>query len=173
MNISLFNFFFSLSTNHVVAWSSLFVSNILTYILIILAIIIPILIRRDYIYSILVFCSGAGAWIIAYFIKNIFLIPRPFVTLHLVPLFTETGFSFPSSHVTVMATLSVVIWNINRKLGVVFFVSTILVAFSRIIIGVHYPLDVLAGICFGVLIGLCVLWFYRKTHQLAFLRKYS
>lgn len=172
MNITLFNFFFSLSTNPAIAWSSLFISNVFIYILIILAILMPIFIRRDFIYSILVFCTGAGAWVMVYIIKNIFMIPRPFVTLHIIPLFMETGFSFPSSHVTVISALTVLIWNINRKLGILFLVFTILTAFSRMIIGVHYPIDVLGGACFGVLIGLGILWFYKKTNQFAFLKKY-
>jgi len=99
-------------------------------------------------------------------------VPRPFVTLNLVPLFMETGFSFPSSHVTLISTLTVLVWKMNRKLGIIFLIFTILTAFSRMIIGVHYPIDVLAGACFGVLIGLGILWFYNKTNQFAFLKKY-
>ena len=172
MNIALFNFFFSLSTNPLIADLSLFISNVFIYILIVLAILIPIFIRRDFIYSILVFCTGAGAWVMVYIIKNIFMIPRPFVTLHIIPLFMETGFSFPSSHVTVISALTVLIWNINRKLGIVFLISTILIGISRMIIGVHYPIDVVAGIFLGVIIGLCIIWLNKITKQFAFLRKY-
>jgi undecaprenyl-diphosphatase len=172
MNITLFNFFFSFSLNPTIAGLSLFLSNIFIYILIVFAILIPILFRRDFIYSILVFCTGAGAWVFAYIIKNIFMIPRPFVTFNLIPLFMETGFSFPSSHVVVISALSVLVWNKNRKLGIIFFVFTLLIGLSRIIIGVHYPVDTIAGLCFGVLAGLIAIWFYGCFKKFAFLKKY-
>jgi undecaprenyl-diphosphatase len=172
MNITLFNFFFSFSSNPNIAWLSLFLSNIFIYILIVLAILIPIFLRRDFIYSILIFCTGAGAWVLAYIIKNIFMIPRPFVTLNLIPLFMETGFSFPSSHVVVISALSVLVWNKNRNLGIIFSVFALLIGFSRIVIGVHYPIDVIAGLCLGALIGLSALYFYGFLKKFAFLRKY-
>jgi len=172
MNTTIFNFFFSFSTNPFIAWSALFISNVLIYVFILVAILIPIIKNRDYIYGAVNLCGAAGSWIVAYILKHIFTIPRPFVTLHLVPLFMETGFSFPSSHVTLISTLTVLIWKVNRKLGIVFLVFTILTAFSRMVIGVHYPIDVLSGACFGVLIGLGIIWFYKKTNQFAFLKKY-
>jgi len=172
MNILIFNFFFSLSLIPSIAVSALFVSNILIYILIVSAIILPILIRKDFIYSMLVLGTGAGAWVVSYIIKHIVMETRPFVTLHIVPLFMETGFSFPSSHVTVISAITVLIWNINRKLGILFLIFTIFTAFSRMIIGVHYPIDVLGGACFGVVIGLCIIWLNNVTKQFAFLRKY-
>ncbi len=172
MNINIFNFFFSLSLIPSIASFALLISNVLIYIFIVTAIIIPIFVRRDFIYSMLVLGTGAGAWIVAYIIKHIFMEPRPFVTLHIVPLFMETGFSFPSSHVTVISALTVLIWNINRKLGILFLIFTLFTAFSRMIIGVHYPVDVFAGACFGVVIGLCIVWLNKVTKQFAFLRKY-
>lgn len=172
MNITIFNFFFSLSSNQSIAWSSLFVSNVLIYVFIVVAILIPIIINRDYIYSVLTMGGVVASWIIAYIIKNIFLIPRPFVTLGVTPLFFESGFSFPSSHVTIIAALTVLVWRVNRKLGIVFLIFTILTGLSRMIIGVHYPIDVLAGACFGVIIGLCVIWFNTAIKRFAFLEKY-
>ena len=172
MNTILFNFFFSLSANPAIAWSSLFISNTLIYVFIVIAAILPIIIRRDFFYSLLTMGTVATSWVLVYIIKNIFMIPRPFITLNLTPLFLESGFSFPSSHATIISALSVVIWKINRKAGVIFFVFAVLVAISRMVIGVHYPIDVIAGLCFGVIIGLCILWFYKVTNQFAFLKKY-
>lgn len=172
MNILIFNFFFSLSSIKLIADSSLFVSYILIYVFIVSAILIPIFIRRDFMYSILTFGGAAATWIAVYIIKNIFMISRPFVSLNITPLFMETGFSFPSSHVAVIACLTIITWKLNRKIGILFLIFTILVALSRMIIGVHYPIDVIAGGCFGALIGLGILWFYNKTKQFAFLKKY-
>ena len=41
---------------------------------------------------------------------------------------------------------------VNRG-GGLFFVLAALVAYSRVYIGVHYPLDILSGIVFGSAIG--------------------
>lgn len=172
MNTTIFNFFFSLSSNNFIADFSMFLSYTMIYFLIIFAILIPIFIRRDYFYSFLTFITIASTWVSVYIIKYIFMVERPFVSLGLTPLFLETGFSFPSSHTAIMAVLTVVIWKLNRKLGIVFSIFTILIGISRIVIGVHYPLDVVAGACFGALLGLAILWFYNKTKQFAFLRKY-
>jgi len=72
MNILIFNFFFSLSTDPVIAGLSLFISNVLIYFFIIIAILIPIFVNRNFIYSIITFGTGAFSWIIVYIIKNIY-----------------------------------------------------------------------------------------------------
>lgn len=162
MNTSLFNFFFSLSTNPTIAWSALFISNILIYVLVIFTIIISYLVRRDIFNIVLMLGVSVFAFLSSYLIKIISKIPRPFIELKLTPLFMESGFSFPSSHVTVISAISVIAWNIDYRLGIIFFAFTLLVAISRMIIGVHYPIDVLGGLIIGVGIGLFCLKIFKK-----------
>lgn len=172
MNISIFNFFFSLSTNPVIAWSSLFISNFLIYVFILAAIIIPLIYRRDYVYAVLTAGTGAAAFIFVYIVKNIFIIPRPYIAFHLTPLVLDGGYSFPSSHVTVIMALTILVWKVNRKWGIVFLIFTILTAFSRMIIGVHYPIDVFAGACFGVVIGSTSIWLNKFIKRFPIIEKY-
>ena len=172
MNISILNFFFSLSSIKVIASVSMFLSYFVIYMLIIIAILLPLFIKRDFKYSFLSLMTGGISWIIVYFVKNIFIIPRPFVSLNLIPLFNETGFSFPSSHVAVAFAMSMIIWKMNHKAGIVFFVISFLIGISRMVIGVHYPLDVLVGAILGCIIGLFMFFIYNKTNRFAFLRKY-
>jgi undecaprenyl-diphosphatase len=62
--------------------------------------------------------------------------------------------SFPSSHAWNIFTAATIFSHFyNRAVGIVCFVVAALVAFSRIYVGVHYPLDVLAGALLGILCG--------------------
>jgi undecaprenyl-diphosphatase len=49
-----------------------------------------------------------------------------------------------------------------RKLPIVLLIVAFLIAYSRIYIGVHYPLDVLSGILFGTSMGLIFYRFWLK-----------
>jgi undecaprenyl-diphosphatase len=79
--------------------------------------------------------------------------PRPFLTYHVHQLIAETSYSFPSGHSTFFFAFSTVAYLYNRKLGVFFYVATILMTLGRIAAGVHYPSDILAGAVIGILCG--------------------
>jgi undecaprenyl-diphosphatase len=62
--------------------------------------------------------------------------------------------SFPSGHAqTAFALASLVVLIFGRRFWPVFLVAAA-VAYSRVYMGVHFPLDVLAGACFGSVIVL-------------------
>ena len=85
-------------------------------------------------------------------LKDIFLRPRPFEVLQNVKLLDmEAGYSFPSGHSSLVFMSAAVI---NKYY---FYAIAILVAISRIYLGVHYPFDVLIGGLNGIFIGLMVL----------------
>lgn len=100
-------------------------------------------------------------------LKNLIERPRPdFATLGRA---TETGFSFPSGHAMVaMAFFGLLIWLVWRyqknrpariALCTAFGLIIVLVAFSRIVLGVHYATDVIAGLC----VSLAWLAIYTRT----------
>lgn len=77
--------------------------------------------------------------------------PRPFAVLpdvlQLVP--HEPNASFPSTHATALsAGAGPFVWS-RARLGVLLLVGTLLVGFSRVYVGVHYPVDVLVGFALG------------------------
>ena len=77
---------------------------------------------------------------------------------------TATGYSFPSGHTMNAATLfggGAVRKDLPRVLRVVLGLLVLLVAFSRIYLGVHTPQDVLVGIVAGTL----VMWMTVKLMQ--------
>lgn len=59
------------------------------------------------------------------------------------------SFSFPSGHATNVFAVAVYLSYVYRKYSPVFFVMAALVAYSRIYVGVHYPLDVAGGAAVG------------------------
>ena len=83
---------------------------------------------------------------------------RPFVShpeIH--PLInspiSENLQSFPSGHAIFFFALAMVIYFNNKKWGIFFFVSAILMGIARIAVGVHYPTDILGGAVLGIICG--------------------
>ena len=75
--------------------------------------------------------------------------PRPFVDLEGVVKIIEKSpeaASFPSGHATIAFALAFGMMIHNRRWGWVFTVLALYVGISRIIVGVHYPADVVGGI---------------------------
>jgi undecaprenyl-diphosphatase len=58
-------------------------------------------------------------------------------------------FSFPSDHAVGAFALAVGIWLYDRTLGGVLLVFATILALSRVVVGTHYPADVLAGALIG------------------------
>lgn len=82
--------------------------------------------------------------------------PRPYEELAIVPLTPKDtkGKSFPSRHVFSAFLIVGVVWSLSKVFGVLLFVIACLIAASRVIGGVHYPKDVIAGgvsgLCFWI-----------------------
>lgn len=77
--------------------------------------------------------------------------PRPYTALGYRPLFPkkEAGRSMPSRHCFSAAAIAVVAWHCVPPLGAAMAVIAVLIAVSRVVTGVHYISDVLAGLAFG------------------------
>ena len=108
---------------------------------------------------------GVGlAWIISAIMKASFQVARPYLALQdVVPLFPYGGYdSFPSGHATLFAALAVAIYLHHRRVGAVFIFLAFLIGTARVVAGVHYPLDVLAGWLLGALCSWLVYYFLTK-----------
>jgi undecaprenyl-diphosphatase len=71
--------------------------------------------------------------------------------------------SFPSSHAMNMFAQAMLLTLLYRRkwVGIIAFSFASIIGFSRIYVGVHYPLDVLAGVVFGMMVGGLVHYVYR------------
>ncbi len=64
--------------------------------------------------------------------------------------------SFPSDHAIMAGATAVGLLLVNRKLGLVAVVAGLLMAFARVYVGAHFPIDVLAGLAIGAVVALVV-----------------
>jgi undecaprenyl-diphosphatase len=81
--------------------------------------------------------------------------PRPLVH-------TPHSGAFPSGHSSVaFACATVIAWT-SPKLAVPAFVLAAAIAFSRVYVGVHWPLDVLGGAALGVSLGTLLAFLARR-----------
>ncbi len=96
-----------------------------------------------------------GATLVSKIMKIVFHISRPFEGANGIhSLFPHSGGdSFPSGHATAFAALATIIYFHNKKAGLFFWICAIAISVSRVIAGVHYPADIVAGITIGALFG--------------------
>lgn len=94
---------------------------------------------------------------------------RPFTYDHIVSLIEhEATASFPSMHATMSFVIAASILLIHRKFGTAALLAAILTAVSRVIVGVHFPSDVVAGALIGSGSVFLIQYFYKiilKKHQ--------
>jgi len=92
-------------------------------------------------------------------IKPLIARPRPFVSdaSSRVVGYQPPTYSFPSGHAaSSFAAATVLAFALSRRRAATAWILAATVAFSRIYIGVHYPLDVVVGALIGMLLGVLV-----------------
>lgn len=106
-----------------------------------------------------IFFAALSCAILSNLLKDYFGLSRPAGVLAL-ELFNTVGpvykaGSFPSGHIlTAFAMASICFCNVrSSSLKYLFLLIATLVGLSRILIGVHWPIDILAGGALGILIG--------------------
>src|SRR5688500_4485395 len=113
--------------------------------------------RRGVWGALTVYLGLLDAWIVAELLKLVVRRPRPFtVVLDLPPtLITEpTTFSFPSGDASFAFGAAVALGRVAPAWRLPALLFAVAVASERVAVGVHYPIDVLAGALIGTISGL-------------------
>ena len=124
-----------------------------------------IILRRSFIENIYIFIGICIAWAISLFMKINFAIPRPFIQFpETIPLFVYGAYdSFPSGHATLFSALGTALFFYNKKIGIIFLFFALIIGLTRIIAGIHFPLDVLMGWCIGAFVSYLSYYFLQKN----------
>jgi undecaprenyl-diphosphatase len=113
--------------------------------------------------------SSISAMFVTYTLKYLLKIPRP---AHM--LVVETDPRFPSGHATMAAiVMTLIIYYSNKYIKNHYLKYTLylvgvgwftLVGYSRLYLGVHYPVDIIIGGLIGVISTVVVLKIFKRLH---------
>lgn len=112
-----------------------------------------------------VFFTSIFAWGLSGILKHFIISPRPFLYFeNLKPLFLHGGFeSFPSGHAMFFSALAMSLYFIHKRIGTIYIVVALIIGLSRVAAGIHFPIDILFGYIFGIILAFIFKLIFRKN----------
>ncbi len=100
-----------------------------------------------------------AALILVTVLRHVFHAPRPYDQMNYYPLIShKPGNSFPSRHTASSVIIAMAFWYVCKPLGIIAAALAVLVGISRVVAGLHYPRDVLAGAAVSLVVGGLGFW---------------
>lgn len=139
----------------------IFLADTLTYLLVLgLLVILWLFVsgkRRWLLAAELLLAYIFSRWIVTAWLHFFLDVQRPFEILGFDPPFLPlSAASFPSAHMTSFFALVPVLYFLDKRWGFLYGGLALIVGIARIIIGLHWPLDILGGIVIGLICGMFV-----------------
>lgn len=131
--------------------------------------------RRGFVIFSTLFTSLIGMSVLKAVIKA----PRPFQVIEEIKgkrVATATGYSFPSGHTTGAASFysALAVSYRRRWISILCALAILMVGFSRMYLGVHWPIDVFGGLALGITVTFALYgWFSRLYDDTARLIRFS
>lgn len=99
--------------------------------------------------------TPAISFVMVSIFRNFINAPRPYEVADTVPIIKKEtkGKSFPSRHVFSVFVIATTLFYIYKPVGILLMLAGILLAILRVVGGVHFPRDVIAGAIIGILSG--------------------
>jgi undecaprenyl-diphosphatase len=154
LDLKIFNFIHQLAGhNRLLDLTAIFFADYSGYVLVLIVIFLIFSSKKwkENIYNlafvslILLLSRGIFTETIRFFFFRI----RPFVQLGFEPLISQSASeaSMPSGHMTFFFGLSFALYYLGKKgWSYIFMAVSLLIGISRVFVGIHWPLDILAGI---------------------------
>ncbi len=79
---------------------------------------------------------------------------RPFLIFPNLNLPKKNKYSFPSNHTGTSFIISYTFLYLNFYVGIIFFIASTVLGICRVIIGVHFPLDVFCGFLISSIVSM-------------------
>ncbi len=101
------------------------------------------------------------SFIVLSIIRRLLNFPRPYEKYDIKPLYEKKtkGCSFPSRHTFSAFIIAFAVLPINIPLGILLTILSIVLAVTRVLCGIHFIKDVVAGFLFAVISAICGMFF--------------
>ena len=140
-----------------------FAGKTLTYVtgIIYFAVVLNRFISKDIKETVGMLVVPAVSFLLLSFFRAKYNAKRPYEIYEFEPLIKKdtAGKSFPSRHVFSIFVIGSSLWCMYPYIGTVVMAAGVVLAVIRVIVGVHFPKDVIAGAVIGYLCGLFTMLF--------------